>query len=233
MLIGMAKSVERIKACQMRREGESIKEIAKMLGVSSGSVSKWTCDVELTEAQRDYLRSRQIASGQRGRMMGAEMNRAKRLERMRIAEIEAAAKIQKLSKQDLFYIGLGLYWGEGSKAKGSSLAITNSDPKVISLMIRWFEECFGLPKDRFRPRIFISDVHRNRSEIILNFWTQITGIPRSQFRRLVFLDKGKKLYENHDTYFGVMALQVAKGGDIKYKVLAQIERIAQLAPMPA
>jgi transposase-like protein len=229
----MAKSEEKLQALALRRDGASIKEIAKSLDVSAGSVSKWVQDIELTDEQQEFLRSRQIASGHRGRMMGAEVNRRKKLEQIRLAEEEAANEIRQLSKDTLFFIGLGLYWGEGTKSDNGSLSVSNSNQRVIGLMMRWFMECFGVSKDRFMPRIFISNTHKEREETLLKYWSDILGIPITQFRKTVFLDKGKKLYENHDTYYGVMALRVAKGSNIRYKILAQIERVAQLGNMPA
>jgi hypothetical protein len=225
----MAKSAERLKAIQLRREGKSIKEIAKALCISAGSASRWTQDIELSDAQREYLRIRQIASGHKGRVAGANMNREKRLKRLHSADKLAREDIPEISKKDLFYIGIGLYWGEGTKARHSPFGVTNSDPRIILLMMRWFEECFNLGRDRFRPRVFISDIHREREEVILAYWADALSIPLSQFCRTVFLNKGKKRYENHDRYFGVMALQVAKAAEIRYKVLAKIERVAHLA----
>jgi transposase-like protein len=224
----MAKSEEKLQALKLRRAGESIKEIAKKLGVSRSSASLWVRDIELTAEQREYLQTRQIASGHRGRMMGTEMNRNKRLQRIEDAKEYAKLDIPTLSKQDLFFVGLGLYWGEGVKSNSGSLAISNSDPRVIALIMHWFSSCFGVERDRFMPRIFISDTHRDREEDIINFWIQRLGIPRTQFKKTVFLDKGKKLYENRYVYYGVMALGVAKGGDIRHRILAGIDRTAFL-----
>ncbi len=225
----MAKSLERIRARELRRKGESVKEIARLLGVSSGTVSIWTRDVPLTAAQRAHLRERQIAAGHKGRMMGAEANKEKKAARIRIAESEAREAIRSLSPEQLFFVGLGLYWGEGAKAESSSsLAVVNSDPRVIVLMIRWFLECYGVERERFMPRVFISDTHRDREEIITEYWATTLAIPRSQFRKMIFLDKGKKIYENRDMYYGVLALRVSKGKDIRYKILAQIARIAEV-----
>lgn len=213
----------------MRRKGRSIKEIAEEVGVSPRTISGWVRDIVLTESQKQTLRDNQIAAGHRGRMMGAEMNRNKKLERIDSARTDAVTLIPSLTPEALFYIGLGLYWGEGSKTESSSLAVTNSDPQVIRLMSRWFIECLEIGKERFMPRVFISDTHRDREEIILKFWAKELDIPSTQFRKTVFLDKGKKIYENRDSYYGVLALRVAKGGDIRHKILACIARISEVA----
>lgn len=44
----MAKFKEKIKARELRHRGESIKDIARKLKVSKGSVSRWCRDIELT-----------------------------------------------------------------------------------------------------------------------------------------------------------------------------------------
>jgi len=228
----MAKSAERIKACELRRQGESVKEIARILSVSRSIASIWTRDIALSDEQRSYLRERQIAAGHRGRMMGAESNRNKKREQIRIAEEQASMDISNLTYESLFFMGLGLYWGEGVKAPNGSTGVSNSDPRVIQIMIRWFMECFGVEKDRLMPRVFINDIHRDREEIITSYWVETLGIPRDQFRKMIFLDRNKKIYENRDMYYGVLALRIAKGTNIRYRILAQIARFAELAATP-
>lgn len=225
----MAKSLERIEACKLRTQGKSVKEIAKLLGVSSGSASIWTRDIQLTPAQRSYLQERQIASGQRGRMMGAESNKQKKRERLRLAELEARKEIKVLQRENLFYVGLGLYWGEGAKASDGNLAVTNSDPRVIQLMIRWLTECFGVESERLTARVYISEVHRERAEIITKYWMETLVLPRNQFKKMIFLNKGKKIYENHNMYYGVLTLRVSRGSGVQYKILAQIARLAEVS----
>lgn len=225
----MAKSLERIEACKLRKQGMSVKAIAKKLNVSSGSASIWTRDIRLTNKQLNALRSAQIAAGNKGRMMGTATNREKKMLRLQIAKNEAIENIDRLSQNELFYTGLGLYWGEGVKANNSAMAISNTDARVIKVMMRWFTECFGIERDRFMPRVFISDIHRDREEIIFKYWVKTLGIPREQFKKMIFLDKGKKIYENREVYYGVLALRIAKGSDIKYKILAIIDRVAEVA----
>lgn len=228
----MAKSAEHIRACELRRSGKSIKSIAKILSVGVSTVSVWTRDIELTEAQRMNLRDKQIAAGHAGRILGAESNKQKKILREKRARDDARSQIQSLSRENLFFTGLGLYWGEGSKSPTSALSIANSDPRVIILMKRWFEECFSVEEHRFAPRIFISDTHQDREEILVRFWSDTLRLPTHQFRKTVFLPKGKKIYENRDMYYGVLALGVTKGGDIRTRILAQTDRVAEFGILP-
>lgn len=229
----MAKSKERLRALALRREGESIKRIAKNLGVSASAVSSWTRDVLLTEKQRERLDKRRVAAGDRGRMLGTEANRKGKQERIDRARREAEQKIRELSQPELFMLGLGLYWGEGSKASDGTVAIINSDPLIIQLMMRWFRECWDIEPSRFQPRVFISDVHKDREKVITRFWVKTLSIPRQQFRRMIFLNKGKKIYENRDMYYGVLTLRIAKGSELRHRILANIAQVAKKGITPA
>ena len=52
----MAKSKEKLQALRLRRKGESIKKIAKLVKVSVSTASLWCHDVELTDSQIENLR---------------------------------------------------------------------------------------------------------------------------------------------------------------------------------
>lgn len=52
-----AKWIEREEARRLREAGVPYKRIAKRLGVSVGSVHRWTRDIELTPEQRERNRS--------------------------------------------------------------------------------------------------------------------------------------------------------------------------------
>ncbi|KND47050.1 MAG: hypothetical protein AB199_01295 [Parcubacteria bacterium C7867-004] len=224
----MAKSKEKLEAYALRRQGQSVKEIARKLGVASSTVSIWTRDIPLTDVQKKHLLDRQVAAGYRGRILGAETNKTRKAERIRKAADTVSKEISLFSNDALFFTGLGLYWGEGTKTETSSVGVSNTDPRVMRLMVQWFTECLGVKRSRFMPRVFISDTHRDREETITRHWMETLGLPRTQFRKTVFLDKGKKIYENHDMYYGVLALRVSKGVDIRYRILAQISRVAEL-----
>ena len=134
----MAKSKQKLEAIVLRRRGESVNAIAKKLSVSKSSACAWTRDVILTPSQQRVLNQRQIAGGHAGRVRGADMNRRKKQERIAFAETEAKERLSILSDKEIFAIGLGLYWGEGTKASDGTVAIVNSDTRINEFRIRWF-----------------------------------------------------------------------------------------------
>lgn len=211
----------------MRRQGCSIKEIATALNVSKGSVSIWCQDVILTASQENKLKERQIKSGSVGRQIGANKNKTKRLEAIRLHENRALEELSSLSEKDLFFLGLGLYWGEGVKSRSGMASLVNSDPGVIRIGKLWFEKCLSVQESTFRPYIYVSVAHCKRQKELIKFWSKVTGLKEKQFKVIILKSKPQKVYENHDTYHGVLSLRVAKSTDLKYRIKGLIEACKQ------
>ena len=221
----MAKFKEKLEALKLRRKGWSIGSIAEHLEVGKGSVSTWCKDLKLTKSQKDFLKQKMIKAGHKGRMIGAEMNRKKKENTIAFYQKSGKKDIGKLSQRDIFVIGVALYWAEGSR-KNSSLSFVNSDPDMIKLMYRWFQEVMSVKKEEFMPCVFINEMHRPRITKVMNFWSSLLNLPKRQFSNPVFLKmKQKKVYENYDSYFGVLALRVSKGTNLKYKILGLIDAL--------
>lgn len=218
----MAKFEKKRQAQNLRRKGFSIKEIAILLSVSKSSVSLWVREISLTTKQRNRLKARMIKAGHKGRMIGAEKNRKNKEEKIAHYKDEGKKIMNSLSKRDLLMVGLGLYWGEGSKS--GQLSFTNSDPKMIVFMSNWFKKVMGISKPEFMPRIFINKIHKEREKKIFQFWSKLLNIPEAQFQNITYLDvRNKKQYDNYDDYYGVLALRIRKSTDLKYKILGLIE----------
>ena len=219
----MAKTDEKIHALKLRRRGMSINAIATQLDVSKGSVSIWCRDLHLTVSQRNKLTRAQIKAGHKGRIMGAESNRRKKIENISEQEAVAIKIVGKMSSRDKLMLGIGLYWGEGVKSGASGTALVNSDPSVILFARDWFEQ-LGVQRCDFNPYIYISEIHKPREQIILTFWSDLLSIPKGQFNRVIFLKgRPKKKYGNHDSYYGVLALRVARGTTLRYKIMGLIQ----------
>jgi predicted transcriptional regulator len=73
------KTAEQVRARELRSEGRSMKEIARLVGCALSSVSSWTRDIELTPEQCAALRSRNPAiNGQLVAAANASRARARR-----------------------------------------------------------------------------------------------------------------------------------------------------------
>lgn len=223
----MAKFEKRQEAHMLRRKGWSINVIAQHLGVSKGSVSVWCRDINLTDKQKERLIQNSIKAGHKGRMIGAEMNHNKKIERIEMFKKIAKKDLGKISKRDLLVFGTALYWGEGSKTGGRFIFV-NSDPDMIRIMYKFIREILNVPKDRIKLTVQINKVHELRIKEVLNFWSSLLHLSLSQFTKSYFIKtKPKKVYKNHDSYYGVLRLGVAKSSDLQYKILGLINVFKQ------
>jgi transcriptional regulator with XRE-family HTH domain len=217
----MAKFDKRLKAFKMRRGGMSLKEIANKLEVSKSTVSIWCQSIELTEKQQTRLAKKMFNAGHTGRIKGALKNKEGKLKRILDAQCSAKELLGEMSRRDRFILGLGLYWGEGVKADKSTTAFINSDPRAVKFMRDWFHDFLHVDDNRFNPYVFITMSHRDRQTVICNYWTKILEVPVS---KVIYLKSApKKVYENHDLYYGTVALRIRRSTDLKYLILGLLK----------
>src|SRR3989338_4589824 len=84
-----------------------------------------------------------------------------------------------LEDAKLFGMGMGLYWGEGTKADLGSVRLGNTDPGLSKTFIRFLVEIYGIQKKdlRFGLQIFTDmSVHET-----LAFWQKELRIDKRQF----------------------------------------------------
>lgn len=171
------KKVERDRAIRLRKDGQSIKEIARILNVAKSSVSYWVRDVQLTAMQRSQLTARGFSKDaiEKRRLARIQETQKKHSAIMK----EAGDTLQYLSSRDLWLLGTALYWGEGGKTNRGSARVANSDPAVIKLMMRFFREICKVPEEKFRGHVHtFSHLNKNAAE---KYWSEVSDIPREQF----------------------------------------------------
>lgn len=104
----------------------------------------------------------------------------------RISEKE----IKIISKQNLKFIGLALYWGEGYKKlkkvgsvvkTSHPLSLSNSDPHLIEWYIQFLEKVCQVPRDKMKASIRYYE-HQNYHKI-LKYWRNTTKLPLNQFTK--------------------------------------------------
>ena len=163
------KLVEREEARRLRAGGATLHEIASALGVSKSSVSIWVRDVPFTPRPGRRTARRRSPNA---------LQRAKAAEIERLKE-EGRARIAGLSERECLVAGVALYAGEGSKTEGS-VRFANSDPRMIAFFCAWLRRFFEVDESRLRMRVYL---HQGLDlDAAETFWSELTGIPRHQFR---------------------------------------------------
>ena len=104
----------------------------------------------------------------------------------------------------LFGIGLGLYWGEGTKANKYSVRLGNSDPKLILTFISFLETFFNINRNdmRFGLQIF-NTINVGKA---IKFWTKELKISQKQMMKVIVTPKRNEGTYKRKIEHGVMTL---------------------------
>ena len=221
----MAKSKEKLQALILRRDGESIKVIAKRLSVSAGSVSVWVKDIVLTQPQIKNLQKRSTDA-----LFGKKkhyLDQQKKKHEAKVADImrRGMKRLGKLSKRDVFVLGTALYWGEGFK-KDSLVGLGTSDPIAAKFFIHWLQTCFHINKENLIVRVTVNIGYKDSVRVIETYWADALGIAIQQFSKPFFQNtKWKKEYENKNQYYGVVRIRVRRSINILREIKGSIAGI--------
>lgn len=166
---------EKIKAITLRERGLSYKEILKKISVSKSTLSIWLREIELTAKQKNLLLDKMA----RVRYEIAKRKVAHRISKTEKIVGKSEKEVRMLKSNPLFFTGTALYWAEGTKHLGEAVKFSNSDEKMIILMMRWFREVCEVPEAKFRIHIHMHSLHCRKD--ILKYWSIITNISLAQF----------------------------------------------------
>ncbi len=144
------------------RQGSSIREIAEQTGFSPHKISYWM--------EGYKIKKRTISEAiYKKRNPGKDPFRLKEPDNL----VEAM----------LMGMGLGLYWGEGTKANKNSIRLGNTDPALIRTFILFLMKCFNANESRFHFGLQIfSDIDPREA---LRYWIKELHVDRSQFQKVV------------------------------------------------
>lgn len=206
------------KAQALRGKGLSYKEIIVHVPVAKSTISKWCKNIELTTGQ--IARLRKLYDIQ---FRGAKANALKRQKEIKEIKTKARKEIKKYLLLSEFKIaGTMLYWAEGSKTQG--VCVTNSDPRLIQFMMKWFRKVCKVPEGKFRAHIhFHSGQDQNE---IKQYWSKLTGIPLKQFYKSHLKKEGTG-QRKRTLYNGTIAVRI-NDEDLRHRILTWVEEIAKI-----
>ncbi len=219
------KGPARLEAGSLRRQGESIKDIARKVAVSQSTVSRWCADIILSADKRNALERKRREAGARALAPWIRRNHKLKQNDIKKQNLQGRRDLGRMTKRDLFILGLGLYWGEGYKRGSQEWGFTNSDSRIIRVILVWLNEYYAVPTERIIARLTINLRYENQNERLTNMWVRETGIPRIQFGKPTFIRgyNGSKL-DDH-TYRGTLRIKVRRGTSLRRRVLASITEI--------
>lgn len=133
---------------------------------------------------------------------------------------EGVKEVGKLSKRELFLVGVALYWAEGFKHKDeSSLGLATMDVNMAKIYIRWLKECLNIENDRLRFRVTANIHYSEKIREMERYWADSLRVNLDQFVEPFYQNtKQKRVYANSDKYFGVLRIRVRKSINILRKM---------------
>lgn len=177
-------------ALELRMAGHSLLEIATKLRISKSTSSLWLKNVELnSQAKARIEKIRKFARIKAAKTINERIRNRRKIFDISTNKILSELKISESPSLSKVLCSI-LYWGEGSKT-GYRVAFINSDPTMVATFIKLLRLSFSLDESKFRALVHIHEYHNEAQ--IKNFWSNITGIPLSQFTKSYLKPHTKKV----------------------------------------
>jgi len=111
---------------------------------------------------------------------------------------------KNMEEAKLFGLGLGLYWGEGTKANKSTVRLGNSDAALLNKFIRFLITFFKVDRKdlRFHLHTF-TDIDLNET---FDYWTRKLKVKREQFYKPTITETGKLGTYRNKSKYGVVTV---------------------------
>lgn len=114
------------------------------------------------------------------------------------------ASPETLEDAELLGFGLGLYWGEGTKADKVSVRLGNTDPELIRKFIEFLVKIFQVKKEdcHFGLQLF-TDIEPARA---MDFWLKKLKINKAQFYKPTISPSQSKGTYRRKSEYGVLTV---------------------------
>jgi hypothetical protein len=167
------------KAQTLRKKGNSFSEISIKLNIAKSTASLWTRNVKLNKLAVKRLKNNSDSG--REKSLQIRKLKHKEIQQSNLLYAKKVVKKANINTETVQIFCALLYWGEGSKLD-RCLRFTNSDPKMINTFLRLLRKSFpDIDEKKFRCVLQIHEYHNEKIE--LNYWSNITKIPTSQFTK--------------------------------------------------
>ncbi|MFD5986256.1 hypothetical protein [Streptomyces cyaneofuscatus] len=209
-----AKDDVRAKARELRLQGMTYDQIQVELGCSKSSISLWVRDLP-----KPAPRTREEASAIAKR--GWEVILQRREQERREVKCAAQDEIGSLSQRELFLLGVGLYWAEGTKdkphARRERVAFVNSDPGMIQVFLAWLA-LMDIAPTRLRFHVMIHESADVSSAE--RYWADLTGTDVSAFGKTTLKKHNPRTNRKNvgERYRGCLVIHVQQSADLYRRI---------------
>lgn len=205
-------------ALKLRRLGKGYNFIYKELGIPKSTLSDWFRALAWSKVVKLRLTKRANFMARKRMRIMAKANKERWLKWRKQHQLEAIKEFPKLKRDPLFISGIMLYWAEGdNNLKNANVRLTNTDPRMIRLFIKFAESVCNVPRKNIRLALILyPDIKEAECK---NYWSDFTKIPLDQFYKTQFI------YGKHPTKRltnGICMVKIG-GAGLKEKISAWID----------
>lgn len=221
---------DKLLAIKLRKGGKSYNQINSLLNIPKSTLSAWLKNIELSSTAKEKIQSRVRATS-----LAKLIRRNK--DQTKIAD-EKHRKIRELARQEatrmlkipLFIVGTSLYWAEGYKkgADGSrwkGIDFANSDPKMIKIMISFFEKFLRIKRDKIKIQIMVHS--QKQIKEAGEFWHNTTRIPKENIIKTYYnISKTSLQKRENKLKYGTIHLRVSNT-DLFFRLIGWIDKLKE------
>jgi hypothetical protein len=217
------------QAIKLRREGFTYREIMEQVPVAKSTISDWLHSVGLAKHQKQILTEKRREAALRG----AKAKHEKRIIRMNEIINTAKSEIGEISQRELWFIGIMLYWAEGSKEKeycpGSRASFINSDPTMIKIFLHWLKEICGKDLEDITCDIFIHELQSHRTIEIIDFWANAIGCDPIYFQHIYYKKGNPKTLRKNvgKTYHGILKINIKESSSLLRQIAGWTQGVVE------
>lgn len=199
-------SSKRQKGAELLRKGYSYNQVKQKIKVSKSTLNYWF--KQLSQKEQEKIKVFRIKNWKKAYKKHAQRIKGRTLKKEKQTQKKAAQEIKNISKKELFLVGVALYWAEGGKKNRWGLQFSNSDPEMISLIMKFFRKICCVKEEKFYMQLIL---HENIEEKkAINYWAKITQVPEDQFKKPCYsLSKSsKKIRKKRQLPYGTLQVRI-------------------------
>jgi len=168
------------EAFRLRMQSKSYKQIMARLNVPKATLSDWFSKLPWSNELSDTLNEKNKKAN-KARFVELSKIRGENLDKIyNQARKEAAEEFDLLKHHPLFVSGVIIYWTEGDKIS-PSFRVTNTDPLMIKLFVRFLLEICRMPKNKIRINLLLyPDLN---PDSCISYWSKETGLDSEHFAK--------------------------------------------------
>ncbi|MFH1854951.1 MAG: hypothetical protein ABH810_00865, partial [bacterium] len=139
---------------------------------------------------------------------------------------------ERISKRDLWLMGIMLYWAEGAKEKQNSRAagveFGNSDSRMVFLYIKWLVDICKVPRNQIKYDLYVHEAQRENVAEIKRYWIRVLSLKTKELQAVYFKKNKRSKTKKRIVrdYHGLLRVRVKSSSSLNRKISGWIDGIA-------